>query len=47
MSPIAKWLAIGVLPQLTIWIWFTVALGGLLGGIAAAVAGRAQRPATA
>ena len=47
IGPIAKWLAIGVLPQLTIWIWFTVALGGILGGIAAAVGGRAQRPATA
>ena len=47
IGPIAKWLAIGVLPQLTIWIWFTIALGGLFGGIAAAVAGRAQRTATA
>lgn len=40
MSPIAKWLAIGVLPQLTIWIWFTMAAGAICGTIAAAVAGR-------
>lgn len=47
MSPIAKWLAIGVLPQLTIWIWFTMAAGAICGAIAAAVTGRARRPATA
>jgi hypothetical protein len=40
MSPIAKWAVIGLLPQLTIWIWFTIALGAIAGGIAAAVAGR-------
>jgi hypothetical protein len=47
MSPIAKWVVIGLVPQMTIWIWFTIAVGGLLGAIAAAVAGRARRPALA
>lgn len=42
----AKWLAIGVLPQLTIWMAFTVVLGALFGSIAAAVT-RLARPATA
>ena len=47
MSPIAKWLLIGVLPQLTIWIWFTIAAGAICGAIAAAATGRARRPAAA
>lgn len=47
MSPIAKWLLIGVLPQMTIWIWYTIAVGALFGGLALAVTGRARRPATA
>jgi hypothetical protein len=40
MGAIQKWLLIGVLPQLTIWIWFTIALGAITGSIAAAIAGR-------
>jgi hypothetical protein len=47
MSPIAKWVVIGLVPQMTIWIWFTIAVGALVGAIAAAVTGRARRPATA
>jgi len=47
MSPIAKWLLFGLLPQMTIWIWFTIAAGALLGAGAAAWAGRARRPAMA
>lgn len=47
MGPISKWLLIGVVPQLTIWIWFTMAVGALFGGIALALRGRAGRPATA
>ena len=47
MSPIAKWLLIGLMPQLTIWLWFTMAAGALCGAIAAAVSGRARRPALA
>jgi hypothetical protein len=42
MAPLPKWLLIGVLPQLTIWIWFTMAIGGLFGVVAAALAGRGR-----
>ena len=42
MSTLAKWLTIGVAPQLTIWIWFTTAIGGLFGVVAAALAGRGR-----
>jgi hypothetical protein len=44
-GPLAKWFLIGLLPQLTIWIWYTVVFGGLFGLVAAAIARR--RPATA
>ena len=47
MSTLAKWVVIGLVPQLTVWIWFTIAAGGLFGAIAAAVTGRARRPALA
>jgi hypothetical protein len=40
MAPLMKWLLIGLLPQLTIWIWFTVVVGSLFGILAAAVARR-------
>ncbi|HSD65293.1 MAG TPA: hypothetical protein VLF95_01260 [Vicinamibacteria bacterium] len=43
-SGLQKWLFAGVLPQLTIWQWFTVAVGGLF-GIAAAAAARRRRTA--
>jgi hypothetical protein len=45
MSTLAKWLTIGVAPQLSIWIAYTVIVGGIFGIAAAAIAGR--RPATA
>ncbi len=45
MSPVSKWLLIGLLPRMTIWIWFTVVVGSLLGLGAAALARR--RRATA
>jgi hypothetical protein len=45
MSPLAKWFAIGVLPQLTIWIWFTMAAGAIAGTITAALASRSPRTA--
>ena len=35
MSPLAKWFFIGAVPQLTVWILFTVVIGSLSGGIAA------------
>jgi hypothetical protein len=41
MPVIAKWLAIGLLPQLTVWIWFTVAIG-MLFGLAAGALGRGR-----
>jgi hypothetical protein len=47
MSPLAKWFMIGLLPQMTIWIWYTMAVGALFGGLFVAVTGRARRPATA
>jgi hypothetical protein len=37
MGVFAKWLLIGVLPQLTFWIAFTVLVGCLFGGLALAV----------
>ena len=47
MSPFAKWLLIGLMPQMTIWIWFTISAGALLGAITAAVTARSRRPALA
>jgi hypothetical protein len=47
MGVLPKWLLIGLLPQMTVWIWYTIAVGGLLGALAVAVTGRARRPATA
>ena len=44
MSTLAKWVTIGLAPQLTIWIWYTVVFGALFGIVAAAVA-RRQGPA--
>jgi hypothetical protein len=46
MAPLPKWLLIGLLPQMTVWIWFTVVVGGLFGLGAAALA-RRRAPATA
>jgi hypothetical protein len=41
MTPaLYKWFMIGLLPQMTIWIWFTVVVGGLFGIVAGAIAGR-------
>ncbi len=40
MGPFQKWLLIGLLPQMTIWIWFTVVVGCLFGLGAAALARR-------
>jgi hypothetical protein len=38
----AKWLFIGVVPQLTLWMAFTVAVGAIFGGLALVVAERRQ-----
>jgi hypothetical protein len=43
MGPLAKWFMIGVLPQLTFWMWFTIALGATCGAIAMAIARASQR----
>lgn len=45
-NPLVKWLVIGVLPQLTVWIAFTVVIGAIFGAIAASFA-RRTRAATA
>ncbi len=37
MGPIARWAITGLLPQLTLWIGFTLIMGMLFGAIAAAV----------
>jgi len=39
-SPFVKWVLIGLLPQMTIWIYMTVIGGLVTGGIAGAVAGK-------
>jgi len=44
MAPFAKWFLIGLLPQLTIWIAFTVVIGMLFGLIAVAIVPRARAP---
>ena len=43
MAPLTKWFMIGVLPQATIWLWFTVVLGSLFGIVTVALFRR--RPA--
>lgn len=47
MAPLAKWFLIGLLPQLTIWIAFTVVIGMLFGIVAVALVhrGRTHKPA--
>jgi hypothetical protein len=45
-SPWVKWFFIGVVPQLTLWMAFTVAIGALFGGLALLIAERRREPAT-
>jgi hypothetical protein len=45
MSPFVKWVVIGLIPQMTSWIAYTVVLGGLFGGIAAALVGKGTKEA--
>ncbi len=48
MGAIARWVAIGVIPQLTLWMAVTVVLGLLVAVPAAALArSRSRRPAVA
>jgi len=45
MSGLWKWFVIGVLPQMTVWLWFTVVIGGLFGIVAGAIARRGRASA--
>ncbi|MFI5007426.1 MAG: hypothetical protein ACHQKZ_08295 [Solirubrobacterales bacterium] len=47
MAPFQKWLWIGLLPQMTLWMAFTVIVGALFGGLAALAADRRERAASA
>jgi hypothetical protein len=47
MAWLPKWFLIGFLPQMTIWIAFTVIVGSLLGIAAVAIARRGKTPAPA
>jgi hypothetical protein len=40
MTGVVKWLVIGVVPQMTFWIAFTVLVGNLFGSAAVALAGK-------
>ena len=40
MSGLWKWAVIGLLPQLTIWLWFTSVVGAIFGIAAGAIASR-------
>ena len=45
MSPVAKWALIGLFPQMTLWIGFTLVAGMLVGSITAAILhGRRREP---
>ena len=46
MAALPKWFWIGLLPQLTLWIAFTVVIGGFVGGLTALASGRRAAPAT-
>ena len=47
MAPLAKWFWIGFIPQMTIWIAFTVVVGMLFGLIAAAIVHRGRKSESA
>jgi hypothetical protein len=40
MGPLTKWIVIGLVPQLTLWMGFTSSVGALFGTVTAAVVGR-------
>jgi len=46
MGPLAKWFWIGLLPQMTAWIFFTVVLGMIVGSLTALIV-RKRSPVTA
>jgi hypothetical protein len=45
MGPWAKWFLIGVVPQLSFWMAFTVSVGALFGGVALVLAERTRAAA--
>ena len=47
MAPLALWFWIGLLPQLRIWIAFTVVIGSLFGIVAVAIVRRGRKPEAA
>ena len=47
MGPVATWAAVGLVPQLSLWIAFTVIVGTLLAGVALVVASRTRTTAPA
>jgi hypothetical protein len=47
MAPLSKWFMIGFLPQMFMWIPFTIYLGTLFGGLALLAAGRRREGRTA
>jgi len=47
MAPLAKWLMIGLVPQLFMWIPFTIYAGMLCGGLALLAVGRRREAAVA
>ncbi len=47
MAPFARWVATGLIPQLTFWMVYTVAIGSICGGIAVAVMKRSSALAKA
>jgi hypothetical protein len=46
MAPLPRWLWIGLLPQMTLWMAFTVIIGALVGGLTALAAGRREPAVT-
>jgi len=40
MSTLAWWVALGLAPQLSFWMWYTIGFGALSGTVAAAIARR-------
>jgi hypothetical protein len=49
MGPVATWAVVGLFPQMTLWIGFTLIPGMIVGAIVGAIAGRrsGERVATA
>ena len=45
MAPFVKWIVIGLIPQMTSWIGYTVVVGGIFGGIAVALSGKRAKEA--